>query len=94
MCFISRLFDIRAFSGLKLFDPVEFYFVSLNSPVVKLNESVDVFLLSVFSNKDNVPFEFVIGRNVRPCVVTQRFWTSSFFGVTGFSAWRLTLRTF
>ena len=48
MCLISRLLCIRAFSWMKLFDPVKFNFVSLYSSVVKLNESVDASLLSVF----------------------------------------------
>ena len=80
MCLISRLFCIRAFSWLKLFDSVKFNFVSLYSPVVKLNESIGVFLLSVFSYQGNVSFEVIIER----C-------NAEFFGQVPFSEWVLIL---
>ena len=38
MCLRSRLFCTKAFSGLKLFNPVKFYFVLLYLLLVKVNE--------------------------------------------------------
>ena len=79
----GKRLSIKAPSALlKLFDPVKFNFVSLSLPVVKLNESIDVFLLSLLSYEGNVSFEVIIGRNIGPCVITHSFWTSSFFGVS------------
>ena len=48
MCLRSRLFFTKAFSGLKLFNPVKFCFVLLYLLLVKFNESIDIFLQSVF----------------------------------------------
>ena len=69
MCLRSRLFCRKAFSGLKLFHPVKFYFVLLYLLLVKVNESIDVFLRSVFSFKGNVSFEIIVGCNIDPWIL-------------------------
>ena len=68
MCLRSRLFCTKAFSGLKLFNPVKFYFVLLYLLFVKFNESIDIFLQSVFF-KGNVCFEIIVGCNIGPWIL-------------------------
>lgn len=79
MCLRSRLFCTKAFSGVKLFSPVKFYFVLLYLLLVKVNENINIFLLSGFSFKGNVSFEIIVGCNIGPWVVTHSFWRSFFF---------------
>ena len=69
MCLRSRLFCTKAFSGLKLFNPVKFHFVLLYLLLVKVNESIDIFLRSVFSLKGNASFEIIVGCNIGPWIL-------------------------